>query len=76
VILASFETPNFDFVALVEREEDAEAVMEAAWQEHARQYNCDPGYFQEYKEDMCISEIAPGHVLRDREEFYRPGGTS
>jgi hypothetical protein len=52
VILASFETPNFDFVALVEREEDAEAVMEAAWQEHARQYNCDPGYFQEYKEDI------------------------
>lgn len=65
MVLAHFETPNFDFHALAGSDREARQLLREAWQVHAREYEADPDYFDRYVDDVRYAVIEPGEVLRD-----------
>jgi len=67
MIIAFFETPNFEFMAAGETVEQADEKLAEAWAKHANQYGSPAGYLEEYKEDVRYLEVSPGQAFRDKE---------
>lgn len=75
MVLGRFETRSFSFMVLAENEKQAQEAMQKAWEIHCREYEADPTYYEEFKDDLCITDlpgipcmIRDGAVLEERNE--------
>lgn len=63
---ARYESRHFHFEAYGPTKEEAIQVLRRGLSVHARQYDCEPDWFEEYFEDnLMVLEISLGAAYRD-----------
>lgn len=67
ICLVTFETRHFTFTVLAANREEGVEKLREAWKTHARQTGADPGYFDEYADDVNSVPMTVGTVYRDGE---------
>jgi len=60
-----FETRNFTFDAFGKTKAEAWTALRKGWAEHVKNTNADPGYLNEFKEDVQEIHVSPGVCVRD-----------
>lgn len=69
MILGIFETRNFIFHAFGETKDKALDALRGAWSRHCLHTNADPGFLEEYKDDIQFLTAKLGMVFRDHDLF-------
>ena len=67
LVMATFDTPNFDFQVFGRDIAHCDHLLAAAWKMHAKQTGADPAYLEECRDGVWYCEIEAGVALRDGE---------
>ena len=70
MIIAIFETPNYEFRSYAETKEESFDNLCSAWHEHSNRTGADPNYLLDFSGDIFFVEVQQGHVYIDDDEDF------
>ncbi len=67
---ADLETRNFAFTAFSHKsEDDARELLLKGLEKHGREFNCLPGWYEDFLEDVQVRKVETGTCYRDGEKL-------
>ena len=70
IVMATFETRNFEFQAFGASEDEAMTLMRKAWGQHVAESGADPTLIDDCIDDVSMLTIRIGEAYRDRDDNH------